>query len=157
MTTSVRGKRLVVALAFLTLSAGSLCVIAARSWLLESWYIPRLRSPDESTRLHAAERLGEMKSLRAAPHLIHAIEAEAREAARFTPDSEDVCVSLTPLLFALYSIGPAALPCLRNALEDEPGLDPLLSPVWTAWTSHTTWDAPVPVERVSYTRAAFPR
>ena len=148
MTTSVRRKRLVLALA---MAAGSVCAIAARSWFLDSWYILRLRAADESTRVNAAERLGEMKSLRAVPYLIRAIKAEAREAVRFSADSEDVCVSLTPLLFALYSIGPAALPCLRNALEDEPGLESLLSPVWTAWTSHTTWDSPVPVEKVPYT------
>lgn len=37
---------------------------AGRGWLVETWYLYQLGSTDEKTRLAAAEKLGEMGSLR---------------------------------------------------------------------------------------------
>ena len=43
-----------------------------RESLLERWYLPRLESPDAAIRRAAAERLGELGSLRAFPWLTNA-------------------------------------------------------------------------------------
>jgi hypothetical protein len=51
----------------------------ARNKIIERWYIWRLRSDDEITKLNAAEKLGEMKSVASIPYLVEAIAREPKE------------------------------------------------------------------------------
>ncbi len=56
--------------------------IAFRSTFRECWYITGLYSEDEERRIHCADELGAMKSLRAVPHLVDRIREDVRESAR---------------------------------------------------------------------------
>jgi len=94
--------------------------LASRGILYEYWEIWRLGSRDEGTRLSAAKWLGELRSLRAAPYLVRAIEEEEREEAKgWKKDSYQPGYSFTPLSYALYRIGPSALPALERLTKTE--------------------------------------
>ena len=68
---------------YLTTAAGVLVLaslgLVCKDSLIEQWHIFRLSSEDEATRLHAVERLVELKSVRAVPHFLRLIEADERE------------------------------------------------------------------------------
>jgi hypothetical protein len=92
--------------------------VLGRGAVAEWWYIFRLGSPDEDARLAAANKLGEMGSVRAVPRLLELIKQEPREAAMTA--SRGVAYysySLTPLAYAVYHVGPAAVPILEGTLE----------------------------------------
>jgi len=105
-----RGK--IVALA--TVGVGVVVLVAAgfaaKGRIREEWYIHQLQSANEETRLHAAERLGELKSLRAVPELIRMLRANGDEG-WFRRGESDI-VHFTPLAHALYRVGDGALPML---------------------------------------------
>jgi len=46
------------------------------NWLYEEWYIHRLQSADVEQRIQAAEKLGEMQSVRAVPAILEAIREQ---------------------------------------------------------------------------------
>jgi len=114
-------------------ACASVALVAAGTWvsrgsLLETWYIHRLGSDREDARLAAAEKLGEMSSLRALPRLLKAIRKEDREHVAVTPWTSDPSgapikpqVVLTPLLHALYEIGPAAAAIVKDEREHRRG------------------------------------
>src|SRR5260221_14784060 len=105
------GRRAAIASGFLVIVAITGTAIFAREAIVERWYIHRLHSEDEATRLQAARRLADMRSLAAVPHLIRAIDAEHREKAwiiiyEFGPHNYGH--QLTPLSYALFQIGASS-------------------------------------------------
>src|SRR5262245_59179995 len=98
-----RGRRLALALAIPV----TLC-LAGGGWLsrqriVEEWCIFRLRSSDPGMRGWAAEKLAAMRSLRAIPKLIAALEGNPGH------------------LIALIRIGPRAVAALLDAMEEDDG------------------------------------
>ena len=131
------------------------CIFAACAvaWALlnvermkELWYLGQLRSGDPAARARAAEKLGEMKSLRAVPLLIEEIRRESNEEVeiglaqlstrrlgwiynkycfgippvkRFSGPSQekDSCILLGPIGHALYSVGSEAIPLVEREVE----------------------------------------
>ena len=81
--------------------------LAAKDRILETWYLWRLESKNEEARGVAAERLGEMKSVRAIPKLVEALRGE--------PGAYQSHYSVK----ALAAIGPEAVLEISRALEDE--------------------------------------
>ena len=143
-----RGRRL----AWICASLVGLVLVAgiAASWdsLLETWYLHRLGSDDKDTRIEAATRLGELGSLRAVPELLALIGAEERETYDYIPidgpqrsgldfrfdepvssELPELCVvhglrvNLTPLAYALYTIGEQADPLVEASNETAPVID----------------------------------
>src|SRR5262245_34435502 len=107
------------ALGAATLAGGA---YAARGAAVEWWWIRKLRSPEAAERAAAAEKLVELKSLRAVPHLIEAMRRdETEEIDHLTPLSlrSGPVRPATPLLLALWKLGDPAVPALRGALEKE--------------------------------------
>ena len=106
----------------------TLAAILPNDRLWEEYYLRRLQSADEEVRLHAAESLGDLKSLRAVPALPQLIAEDPRECVLTNgPDP----TGLTPMCFALYRIGPEALSYLKR-LEHPKGtlfLLPLVLPL----------------------------
>ena len=106
------GKRL----AIISGVAATVVVIAAsllfKEQLVEQWYIFRLGSSDDVTRLAAVDKLGEMKSVRAIPTLIRLFEDDRREGCVRRPavpmgihDLPLAEIQLTPVIYALYRVG----------------------------------------------------
>ena len=63
----------------------------------EQWNIWRLGSSDESTRLHAVDKLVELKSVRSVPHLLRLIETDDPEEGRTYVEREEWDDLLSPL------------------------------------------------------------
>ncbi len=107
-----------------TVAVGLVVLVAAgwagKTWIVEQYYVYELQSTDEEELgLHAADALGEMKSVRAVPYLIRLLVEEKRGIASWSeevPGSPMRVVVLTPLAYALYRIGRPALPELEEAL-----------------------------------------
>ena len=96
--------------------------MAFRATFREYWYITGLYSEDEERRVHCADELGAMKSLRAVPHLIDRIREDELEPATAKVHgifNGRLDVHLTPFIYALYLIGPEALPDLSQLLAGE--------------------------------------
>lgn len=98
--------------------------LLARKSITERWYIFRLHSKFEETRLDAARNLADLKSLAAVPHLLKAIDEEPREAygAEITfagSTGNSACHgAFTPMAFALFKIGPRSMPTLKWRIEN---------------------------------------
>src|SRR5262249_53433347 len=106
-----RGRRTALVTGTLVIAAVALTAIFGRGAIVERWYIHRLHSEDESSRVAAARKLADMTSLAAVPYLIQAIKAESKERAglviyEFGPHNYGHL--LTPLSYALYRIGIAS-------------------------------------------------
>ena len=109
--------------------------VASRRAIVEQWYISRLGSDDEATRLHAANRLAELRSVRAVPHLLELIEKDDRENVETggglsfwsgPPSSKptqwpEEWIALTPLAYAIYEIGRSASPAVTKAQQEDVG------------------------------------
>ena len=123
------GKRVAVAATIVGLGVVAAFFVAAKEPIEEYWQIHRLKSPDEATRLAAADRLAEMKSLRAVPYLIEAIRAEKREHFEtyvamwdsFKPrrSGSEEHLDFTPLAHALCRIGPESRILIEKAIARE--------------------------------------
>ncbi len=91
--------------------------------ILEQWYIWKLESEDKAIRVAAAEKLADIGSVRAVPHLIQAIETMENEnswdAIGGGPPHVRTGIVLTPIAYSLYRIGPDVLPAVRRAYEEE--------------------------------------
>ena len=109
-----RGKRV----AFTTAALGVLVLlgagIAARTWLLEEWYLHQLAAGGQAEKMAAAKRLGELKSLRAVPILIDTLAKAATE----DEEDKELLTFLnedTYLAEALGSVGSPRCPsCSRQ-------------------------------------------
>ncbi|MBI4604032.1 MAG: HEAT repeat domain-containing protein [Planctomycetes bacterium] len=114
-TTGVRsrGRRA----AWVAAGAGVIVVLAGtpvlKRWVEEEWWIHELDSEDGDARKRAAERLGEMRSWRAVPHLVDRMEVGALK--RIGPGA--VAALLRQVSLAAFSEEdePALLECAREA------------------------------------------
>ncbi len=118
-----KGKRLT----HLTISLGIVVLLVAgyafKDKAVEQWYIWKLESEDEAIRVAAADKLADIGSVKAVPHLIQAIETMEGEsswdAVGGGPPPVRTGIVLTPMAYALYRIGRDALPAVRRAYEKE--------------------------------------
>ncbi len=99
--------------------AGIIC----RDFLLEPWYLYRLRSDDSSVRDAAADRLGRIKSVKAIPLLIKALTkhekiSERTSVVQRVPRRIEVGIVPTSITRALVEIGRPAVPALIELLEN---------------------------------------
>lgn len=117
-------------IASMVTAVGIAVVVAAgfafRPALFEQWYLWKLKSRDESERTSAAERLAEMRSVRAAPRLARILcEFAAGQPYLTFGDGTSAYFPgrrMTPDHYsaeALVRIGPPALPALVEALATE--------------------------------------
>jgi HEAT repeat protein len=102
----LRGGRLTIALAVLAAMTIAACGVAFRDYFLERWYIARLDSPEPEMRNLAIRKLGEMRSVRALPHLRTLFLDRGKNGKRIAG----------PCMKALGSIGPPAIPIAEEAL-----------------------------------------
>ncbi len=106
--------------------------IAAKSWIVEEWYIRRLERGSLDEQVAAAERLAELRSVRAVPALLGALRTELRRRCSSLPVNSMGMVSFigdpdnllgergVRIRKALVKIGkPATLDLLKD-LRDEP-------------------------------------
>jgi HEAT repeat protein len=103
-----RGRRAALIAALCAAAVIVAAIIAGRDLILEQWWIWRLGSRDEATWRAAAERLGEMRSVRAAPALVGLYVRESiagRDGEAFTRH-------------VLVRIGPKAIAALVKSVED---------------------------------------
>ncbi len=181
-TSPRRGRRVAwtlgVASVALLIGAGVFC----RKSIEEQWLIWQLDSKDENKRRAAAEKLGEMKSLRSVPYLVQLIEVDEREYAGYSVVgflSEGGGIEhpgrrsgyeFSPVVFSLYGVGPAALPIVERILFEDPSrsseggdrgpswISPrmrgILSIVWCLWRD--PGENVKRVERLSFPRGASP-
>jgi HEAT repeat protein len=141
-----RGRLLALSTAAVALVAVGAAGIVERDRIREEWYIWRLRSVDEETRLHAAEQLGEMRSARAVPELVRMIREEKRECvSEMSTGIERSVLTMTPLAHALYRIGGGALTGLPTEQRELFASIAYGNPSWT-----------LPVERVPYNDEELP-
>ncbi len=117
------GKRithLMIALGVLVLLVAG---YAFRDRAVEQWFIWQLESEDKAVRVAAAEKLADIGSMKAVPHLIQAIETMESEntwdAVGGGPPHVRTGIVLTPIAYSLYRIGPDVLPAVRRAYEEE--------------------------------------
>ena len=70
-------------IALSTAAVGVVVLVAvafvSRDWVVQQYYIHRLQSTDDETRLRAVEALAIARSVLAVPHLIRLLEKEKRE------------------------------------------------------------------------------
>ena len=114
-----RGKRIAVLSLVTSAVVATIGGWLARPRLVEEWYLLRLDADDYAVRLDAANRLAERRSLRAIPHLMDVIEKESRERALVISKStigDDPWIRFTPIVHALYRIGPAGMKRLEEAV-----------------------------------------
>ena len=144
---------------------GSLTLITSawlgRDALVETWHILQLESTRRERRLAAAERLAEMRSIRAVPSLLRCIRGAPEErsapwrAIRLDPqrvraleteapakeqrDENGVlrlralpAFAFTPIVHALYRIGPEADAVLPPD-DPDPRVDDILDSLRVAW------------------------
>ena len=138
-----RARAVTLSLAALGVCVVVACAVVFRDVAVEQWYLWKLDSHDEATRLLAAEKLGELKSVRAVPRLIELIEEEEREKVSLWASSlghsggieSRSGISLTPILYALYEIGPVALPAVQRAIDIERKKPLELVSIRIAWQS----------------------
>jgi hypothetical protein len=68
-------------LALSTVGVGVVVIVAAgfagKDWIREEWYLRRLEWGDMDDQIVAADKLSEMRSVRAVPILVAKLEAEA--------------------------------------------------------------------------------
>src|SRR5437870_899184 len=125
-----RGKTIALS----TVAVGVVVLVAvafvSRDWVVQQYYIHRLQSTDDETRLRAVEALAIARSVLAVPHLIRLLEKEKREMVLQEGSTHASLqpapgIQMTPLAFALYRIGKGALPGLQKAerLEKQRILD----------------------------------
>ena len=123
-----RGRRTLWTTSLLALAVIALTTWALRGVFLEFWFVGKLDAEDEETRLEAADRLAGLRSLRAVPKLVDMIVDDEREMAvwdelvlrGFDGQGPDYALRLqgvTPLLHALYRIGPGVEPLVKSALQ----------------------------------------
>ena len=116
-----------------TLAGGA---YASRDAAVEWWWIWKLRSAGSGERNAAAEKLVQLESLRAVPHLIEAVRRDGTEevlrswvrvyppaGSKFRVHSNVKLRAATPLVLALWNQGDPAVPALRAALEREKQAD----------------------------------
>jgi hypothetical protein len=117
----LRGKRATLCLLCLTLIAVTAGVFAGRGYLLDSWWIWRLKSADRATRNLTAEKLAERKCLRAVPEIMSLIVEDHTESIHvatfldFTTWDYSVSRYATPLILAIWKMGKEALPAIDNS------------------------------------------
>ena len=121
-------RRTLVLLLSLTMIACGLALWTFRREAQDGWLLWRLDSSDNAVRSHAAARLADRRSLRAVRHLIDQIAGDERETITWSlPDGvksisgfrrghpeEALILELTPLLHALYRLGPE----VNSAIHD---------------------------------------
>ncbi len=165
----VSGKKTAFLLVALGLVALGLAAWSFRDGIYKEWLIWELDSDDEPTRLDAAARLGELRSLRAVPVLVDHIIDEKREAILWTPGGHRPAglfrirlqrrpYGLTPLLHALHRIGPEAQALVQEALErrrktaDPPMLECVsgVTSLYAEIRKHDPAGTGSPLKRVSY-------
>jgi len=124
-----RGKRVAAIAAALGTAMLLGAAFAGRGAIVEQWWIWNLRSPEAADRYAAAEKLVELKSARAVPHLVEAVRADKTEDIRgfvvrtyrrsgARHDNRSVRAA-TPLLLALWNMGDTATGGLEAAIEKE--------------------------------------
>ncbi len=115
-----RRTHLIIALGILALLIAG---YASRDLALEQWFIWQLGSDDKAIQVAAAEKLADIGSVRAVPHLIQAIETMESEntwdAVGGGPPHVRTGIVLTPIAYSLYRIGPDVLSAVRRAYEEE--------------------------------------
>jgi hypothetical protein len=116
---AARGKRGALVTGAVVLLAMAVGTFIARFRIREAWYLWRLESQDEEIRCHAAEMLGNLRSVRAVPTLVRLLEEGEGPPRLFLP--EDLAyrlkpgkVYLDPLSYALFQVGEEALPHLSK-------------------------------------------
>src|SRR5262249_10297687 len=111
---AMRGRNIAIVLGILVLASIAGAAVFARGAIVERWYIYRLHSDHEATRLAAERALADRKSLAAVPHLMEAINDDVREKyIQFGPPNLATYVA-TPLSHALFRIGVASpIPVIR--------------------------------------------
>lgn len=97
------GKRATQLTVALGLAALSVAIVSGMPWIREEYHIRRLASQDEDVRLAAAAALGNMRSVRAVPHLIRLVNEKRQDTAVFLVGSFGTKWALTPLFHAIVS------------------------------------------------------
>jgi hypothetical protein len=151
---STKGRRVAIATGAIAVVVIALVAFIGRDWIAEEWWIYRLRSRDDETRIQAATKIAERKCLRGVSSLILIIQDDKREVARKSHGFWDTesgeggeadALQLTPITYALFRFGPAALPQTNAAWieSQDPRLTTILSELRKAWTSPDpfVWDA----------------
>ena len=107
------GKRLALVAVIVGAFVAVALLFLSRDRVLEEWYVYRLSSGDEATRIHAAERLAELESVRAVPALVEAIRKDENELGYLDYGGGRIVraprrpsrILLTPLAHCLFRIG----------------------------------------------------
>jgi len=127
-----RGKRAAATAAALGTAILLVGAFAARGAIVEWWWIGKPRSPNAMERTAAAEKLVELRSVRAVPYLLEAVRADKTEDIQgfvlrtyryrplgITKHDNRSARAATPLLLALWKLGEPALGRIAAALEKE--------------------------------------
>ena len=115
-----QGRRVALALLVVTVTAAAVSAYLGRGYLVDSWWIWKLRSTDHTTRNLAAEKLAKRGCLRAVPEMVRAAAADPKERIFFGPSPEGLADRrthryATPLILALWNMGEAAIPAVEKA------------------------------------------
>jgi len=149
-----RGRWVALALLVVTVAGAAVSAYLGRGYLVDSWWIWKLRSTDRTTRNLAAEKLAERMCLRAVPAMVRLIaedpeEGIGRDGFRWStgnprPGDHDyipVNRSATPLVLGLWNMGAEALPAINRAAGD------LMEHDRMRWIVRNLLDRQVPLKR----------
>lgn len=114
----------------LVIIVGSLVLVIAgfalRDRVFEQWLLWKLESGNEQARKIAAERLGEMRSARAAPRLVQILRERAQTADEIRAYALSTGLDMTEPFWeedwttkAIAAIGVRAIPAIAEVIKDE--------------------------------------
>lgn len=108
-------RRLTFAALAIALGIAGAALWVSRKRILEAWHLRHLGAEDPAVRAAAARQLGKLRSLRVVPAFLDRIRRHEDERAWIEiVDGEETLV-VTPVLYALLSVGPVA----RELVETE--------------------------------------
>jgi hypothetical protein len=134
-----RGKRVALLVGAVTVLALVAGIVVSWRGLREEWYIWRVSSQDPRIQVHAANALASMKSVRAVPDLIRLSTTQMRfirtdkwnwTRSIYRPKGSigerNGVFWVDPFAYAIFQIGPGALPILYAQRSEHPWLGELI-------------------------------
>jgi hypothetical protein len=114
-----KGRRVAIATGLLVVATLAGTAILARGAIVERWYIHRLHSDDEATRIAAAWKLADLNSLAAVPYLIQAVKGENRRQFFMNWNPDDSTCRLPPFSYCLFRIGVSSPGLVKKMIREE--------------------------------------